>query len=236
MECSNVNVVLCNAFGGHPDISLQVDHNTKVNQLLDLLKHQHNIECASLIYDGRLLMSEESVSQLSANSGQYLKLTTFISPKRDNFSPVSNAFSTGFAMEPPVNNQNVRPGVADQPHVVVPQENVFAARFRRIINLQLAGKLLFFVFLLGGDGTSFRREMLFSIAVAYYFYHVIFRARQAGGVDQIAGNPAAGAGLQQPRDAPRTEQLLQDTGLIQGVEKFIVGLFASLYPGWNPQQ
>jgi hypothetical protein len=130
-------------------------------------------------------------------------------------------------------------------------DNIEPARnvgfIRGILRIQLLIKLAVFVSLFAQDGNRMRLWALIVFAVLVYLYQVLWNdpvradrdhARDEGADDgdeemweQLRAAEAAEAA-----DARRNADVAQQqpAGFVKNVERFVVGLFASLIPSWQP--
>eukprot|EP00455_Lapot_gusevi_P048565 TRINITY_DN672_c0_g3_i2.p1 TRINITY_DN672_c0_g3~~TRINITY_DN672_c0_g3_i2.p1 ORF type:complete len:165 (-),score=25.78 TRINITY_DN672_c0_g3_i2:37-480(-) len=108
---------------------------------------------------------------------------------------------------------------------------------RSYINLRLIAHLVLVVFLFSQEGEPTRTVVLAIMAAFYYLYQVGLlggnQARPAGlGDDDEDVDPAVVEEFNRRQEAAARPI---EGGLLKNMERFVVGLFCSLFPSWQPQ-
>lgn len=219
-----MEIELENPFGLHAPARLRLDPRLDVAAVLERARQEHGLDCQRLLYRGRLLKTSDVIGQF-IEPDQTIKILTHVSDR--SFRAMSpNGGSPRNPSESPA--RDIPRRVANPPAAAGPPRPGIWQQFREYLDLSLLGRLAFFIIILGGDAGPSRRVALFTIALIIYIYQIFIRPGPIPENDLIQG-PAI------PRAENHASRLEPDQlGLVQLTERFLVGLFASLYPGWDP--
>ncbi|CEO95321.1 unnamed protein product (mitochondrion) [Plasmodiophora brassicae] len=223
-----IDVVFVNAFGLHPDLRVTIEPSRTVGDLRRMLDAEHGINASRLVYHGKLLSGGDSlVDFIDLDRDQ--RISTFVGPPGTT-PPMPSIIPFGSPVmgsaEPATGPGEVAAAAPERPQPGA------LHRVAALVDIQLAGKLLFMILLIGHDGSMFRLMTLCVAAVVIYVYQVALgRAVLNDGFEPLADDAPVRPDVPDEAGA----RVRPDTGPVQVVEKFIVGLFVSLYPGWTPR-